>query len=725
MARSSKEFLEKLYHNFGDFEVTKLIKKGKEVTGSKWVKYSEVRETPKAEFMNCRSVLAEELILDLEEPERLNEIKEMLDKEKYTYEVWATGSRGYHIRLIFEEYKNLPEDIKPKVKEFQIKKYGCDTSKKSNRNVIALEYANHFKTGNPKTLIQTVVEQDNKFNKEILDYVEQLKEEQQGLESFKESIGITVSEIQEPYLKLGLETKLPEGDRNNVYMKNMIALVYHSSLEPSKKEELMKRLAENQEQTLSSCEGWIQKAKEGYKYNRVEIIKWAKKYGIKNLYAQEVEPQKERTKTVELIEKNKDYEPIKMFINDFDKYCYNSKFSGVLHFHSLLGQKIKEVFIFKNGTDKIDQRINVFIVQPSGTGKGKGMNFLFSVGRAIGLNCSLLTDFSDSALIGSYEKGTKREGNIKLTGLFEEADVIGCEEAESIFEKQVYKEGTVRRFNTAFNTIGTATNNIFKPLRYGTINFYPSFSGSFASVMFQDFHIQIKSGFFQRQLVYIQEEAIEKRLLNLSEDIKRVSFTTSKSKRQEVSVSENNLLQVYNEVFEGLKKYAEKTEFEEEQGLNEYIKELLEELFIETSRVQNSEIMGILFSFLSRWTEQLYKLAFHSVIIRRSSTIQKQDIDYAFSIMVRCYDNLLFFLEKNAQQIFQDKNVDKLRYIYGMLKNEPRVNATEILNALKEKFGISHSTVYNILNEFLKKGCLKKIEVPTHRGKEVFYVKPL
>lgn len=529
-----------------------------------------------------------------------------------------------------------------------------------------------------------------------------------------------IKELLKPYLKEEITTTTNslikengEVDRSRVEYKHMCRLLTKGKT----KEEIWVEMC--------AFDKWKSRD-EKYKENMYSTAKTFIEERKKRI--QEIEPPKEYENTIEIIEKeDSQYEAVKLFVNDFDKYCYNNKFSGVLAFHTILGQKIKEIFIFKNGCDKIDQRINIFEIRPSGTGKGKSMNFLLKVGEGIGLVCKNVNDFSDSALLGSYEKGTRKQETIKLKGIFEKSDLITCEEAESLFETQTYKEGTIRHFNTAFNTINTPSNKIYKALRYGEIEFNPTFSGYFTSVMFQDFNIKIKCGFFQRQLVFIQEELIQQRLLNLKEDIKRVSFSTDRLKRQKIETNENTLIQTYKEIFDNLKKFAENTEFEEEEGLNEYIKNKLEELFIQTSKVSNSVIMGVLFSFLSRWIEHLYKLSFHSAILRQSKIVQKKDIDYAFSIMIKCFDNLLFFLEKNTEEnaLYEDKDVNKLRYVFGCLNNQPKIRANELVSAMKQKFHLSTTTIYKLLNEWVERECLKKEEGSSEKGKEVYYAKPL
>jgi len=115
---------------------------------SKWKKYLDCDDN----FIlkaNNRTILPNEIIIDIEEPERFEEILKKVKQDFKFYEAYKTGSRGYHIDLWFDEA------LTPEEKKAVIERYGADKMKASQRCMIALEFAPHWKTGNPKTLIES------------------------------------------------------------------------------------------------------------------------------------------------------------------------------------------------------------------------------------------------------------------------------------------------------------------------------------------------------------------------------------------------------------------------------------------------------------------------------------------------------------------------------------------------------------------------------------------
>jgi hypothetical protein len=159
-----KNWLDKLYYEVGkqqyDFFLCGTYEKKGETLFSKWKLYSEAifptdfdgtcdnwKVRNFFEQINQRQILPIEIVLDIEEKERIKPIVKMLEKWKWEYSIWNTGSRGYHIHLIFKEELNQEE------KKAVVKKLGTDMQKCSDKCLIALEYENHWKSGKPKQLI--------------------------------------------------------------------------------------------------------------------------------------------------------------------------------------------------------------------------------------------------------------------------------------------------------------------------------------------------------------------------------------------------------------------------------------------------------------------------------------------------------------------------------------------------------------------------------------------
>ena len=153
---NKKEWLDYLYYKVGkqnfDFFICglKLLPDGN-VFATKWKRYSEVCfplnpwESDRIDWVNQRQIFPNELVLDIEEPEKLNPIIDRLKIENIPFECYSTGSRGFHIHLIFKKELDKTEKL------FYIKEFGVDEQKAYSKTMIALENCPHWKTGKLKT----------------------------------------------------------------------------------------------------------------------------------------------------------------------------------------------------------------------------------------------------------------------------------------------------------------------------------------------------------------------------------------------------------------------------------------------------------------------------------------------------------------------------------------------------------------------------------------------
>ncbi len=147
----AKQWMKEFYLKEGDFEIQRLVLvNGKPIPQfGQWLKYSEASDLFKQKA-NLRSLTITEVILDLDEPERIEELVSKLKQDEFYFETWKTGSRGYHIKLLFPRLKEGTLKDAEILRKFMSKKYGCDPSKGSARTMVALEWSRHFKTGEIK-----------------------------------------------------------------------------------------------------------------------------------------------------------------------------------------------------------------------------------------------------------------------------------------------------------------------------------------------------------------------------------------------------------------------------------------------------------------------------------------------------------------------------------------------------------------------------------------------
>src|SRR3989344_2067621 len=534
---------------------------------------------------------------------------------------------------------------------------------------------------------------------------------------------------------------------NNNILKNLAVWLHEKGFDEEKLKSEIKPTYDRKGWAFGDLLGWFKKVVNGdiKDINKGELYNWCKVYAPELTVLLHLDKtdlieldfggdDEERDFALNSVKENEQYNVVKQFLKDFDKYAYRQEFSGLMTFHVILGQMIKEVYIHKekktngNGHTQLmhplDLRINLFLMRPSGTGKSVGLDFFNNVVSQMSLTSRQPTDFTDSGLIGFIEK-IKQETIITF-GIFKDSDFITFDEAEILFEKSPHKEGALRRFNVALNTLNQPSQKIFKRMRYGNIEYNPHFSTYFVSVPFFGFEEKIKSGFPQRHLIYIEDEAIQERIRSLKEDISRISFATSPAKREEVKDMGFQRYRYWREIFENLKKFATETQFEQDDSIRNYIQQKILPLYKLTSKINNTEIQGIMFSFLARYLDHLYRLIFHSAVIRQSKIIEKIDVDFAYSIIKKTYMSILYYTEVNTK-VMQDNMQDKiLAYVYTLLPvDNPRMRAGDLIKTIQKQFRKSQATVYKIIGQYVEKKLLLK-EDHTKGGKErvVYYRRP-
>jgi hypothetical protein len=148
-----KSWLDKLHYDFdkqrGNLELAYLQPEG---PNSKWIKHIDAQADEKfLEIANNRTILPNEIVIDIEEPEQFQGTLEQIKRDFEFYSAYSTGSRGYHIHIFFEE----PVDKENKKEVIEI--YNGDKQKATERTMIALENCPHWKTGKNKTLIEEVI----------------------------------------------------------------------------------------------------------------------------------------------------------------------------------------------------------------------------------------------------------------------------------------------------------------------------------------------------------------------------------------------------------------------------------------------------------------------------------------------------------------------------------------------------------------------------------------
>jgi hypothetical protein len=184
-----------------------------------WTLWSEC-STSQREESNLRGLFSSELLLDLEEKKRLLEILSKLKNDNLSGDLW-NSRKGYHFHLEFPEMKTKSEQERKLIREYYIKRYNTDLSKRSG--MVAQEFKPYFKNEKiVKKLIQTFGNfTSNKLSKECLDYVKN-KLKSSSLHGWYTDIKISKC----PLIEYSLKNKLKGGTGRGRYFAKNIAIFF-------------------------------------------------------------------------------------------------------------------------------------------------------------------------------------------------------------------------------------------------------------------------------------------------------------------------------------------------------------------------------------------------------------------------------------------------------------------------------------------------------------------
>jgi len=149
-----KAFLDLLQNNFfggSGLEVCMLKKlPDGDRSSTKWQLWDQVRDSPWwVENINQRRIAPCEIVFDIEEKELVTAVFEQLDRHNICYLPFFTGSRGVHAHAFSDELMKINTNEMRDMLSY----LGADIQKASNRTLIALEFAPHWKTGNKKEVL--------------------------------------------------------------------------------------------------------------------------------------------------------------------------------------------------------------------------------------------------------------------------------------------------------------------------------------------------------------------------------------------------------------------------------------------------------------------------------------------------------------------------------------------------------------------------------------------
>ncbi len=380
-----KIFLENFYKEHGDFRLHYITQKNRFDGWTADVLYSKATDEQKYQA-NLRRIKANELILDYENKDQVTLVKQILKDRNWGYELWDTGSRGYHFRLLFPELSKHERIIRNQIRKYLVIKFGSDKATANEETWLALEFAPHFKTGNMKTLVETV-NGENVFDDTINRLINKISQDQ---ETDIVELEIEYQDVlTNPYLQYALNNKIERGGRDLVLFKNLAILLKKGGIKGKQLQEIVEKIVANcPGKTVGEFIGWLKRVKKDptLQYNKYELIKWSEENG---------HPVFEfRTEGFEKLLENTNY--FEKFSLAFNREIVQQRVWGRMLAYSTLATALDE-------RDR-DLRIHLIMQSYSTTGKDEGVNFARKILDRLGYKTSTPSSITDKTLIGGINE---------------------------------------------------------------------------------------------------------------------------------------------------------------------------------------------------------------------------------------------------------------------------------------------------------------------------------
>lgn len=373
-----------------------------------------------------------------------------------------------------------------------------------------------------------------------------------------------------------------------------------------------------------------------------------------------------------------------------------------LTLHCIIGQlpAVKQMRIHVGAND-LDLRISGCFFKPSGSGGGRGFNFMSKIAKAIGLNYRVITEITDAALIGTSaeqkvysakKKGMVFETRIERGALDPTVDendpkrpiasIVAMNEADILFSEKSseHKKNAMLYYQIALNTMGTDDNLLAKKLAHGDwIEFNPNCSLMLMSYPPDSFYDTIvKRGFLQRMIILYNTFTTEDRMTvakeltqmlesgcnteeGIDDLVKRLQYVNKFWEGKEAKIT------VQPEALKILVKLVDEF-FSQFEGIADYPRRKLEE-------------------FSQRWIEHIWRLAWHHMILRLDTTITLEDVGYAKSYVMPVWKQLIGLLEegivqpRDSERAWKTKLAEAVKLYNSIIKVKKQKKNTPIPRA--------------------------------------------
>lgn len=410
---------------------------------------------------------------------------------------------------------------------------------------------------------------------------------------------------------------------------------------------------------------------------------------------------------------------VRKYVELFETYSWNNTLFGVLSIHVIIGQILKHMRIWK-GSQFLDPRMSIFLLQDTRSGKSWGFNFVFDIAEKLEMGILSPDELTDAALLGTQEKvefrdpdtGLKAEDWVTVPGVLNEADIVHYDEASMLFRTGKWNQKTVEILQKALNPIDTPSNTCYKKLSHGDpIQFNPTCSLLLTSYMppgISSFVIQ--TGLFQRMLVLPRRLSESIRRSNSMIDIELLGDRTDSKKKLDSLLTEFRIIK---------NTFKDKETFEWDERTFPLLRNKTNKLF-ELVAPTHPRVRDILYGFIPAYQNFMYTLSCHHAAIRGQTTVMPHDVQNGFIVPFNIMKWLVAWLEGEIDTGAIDKEQrgrksreedfrKAFRSVFASLKKNDNLTIVGRTRLIKETVEVSRSsypTVTKYLELFMSMGYI-------------------
>lgn len=352
---------------------------------------------------------------------------------------------------------------------------------------------------------------------------------------------------------------------------------------------------------------------------------------------------------------------VSIFI-DWVRYFTNVAINHDLYaagaFHLLFGQlpDIKKIRVVSRNGKKLDPRIHLTVLSPSGSGKGEGQEFIERMAKHLELTVKNVSRTTEPGITGTIDR-PENEGEVIVTSGYlnpdSGVDIIAASEASNIIknvERDPAAQDMLNTLQIVMDTNGSHKNLFTKKLKENEeISYHPNCSLYLTSV-YKGYMgpVILKGGFFQRMYLVIKQLGIQARreeeALMDEKEMKGVNFEENEP---ELATRMRAIAFAYRDIYEmHIRPEALEVFKQHRNETYDFIAQL-------RPTIQND-----LTSFVGRFRDLQTKIAMHFACLNQHRHIEKGDALVAVEYTKNLIDGLIMYLHDESEAA-TNKNEEK------------------------------------------------------------------